>query len=136
MEQDDNGDDLITEESIQSFDLENINSLAVSEQEFIYACSSIKNTFDSLNNNIKIIQKFNNLSVFDTNENCQRFIEGKVALENLMQSNEWKSAQNTFQNIQLYKKPSTKSRVSNTTSELISLSPSKKQKRHESYHTS
>jgi len=89
-----------------------------------------------LNDNIKIIQKFNNLSVFDTNENCQRFIEGKVALEKLMQSNEWKTAQNTFQNIQLYKKPSTKSRVSNTTSELVSLSPSKKQKRHESYHTS
>ena len=89
-----------------------------------------------MNDNIKIIQKFNNLSVFDTNENCQRFIEGKVALENLMQSNEWKTAQNTFQNIQLYKKPSTKPRVSNTTSELVSLSPSKKQKRHESYHTS
>ena len=89
-----------------------------------------------MNDNIKIIQKFNNLSVFDTNENCQRFIEGKVALEKLMQSNEWKTAQNTFQNIQLYKKPSTKSRVSNTTSELVSLSPSKKQKRHESYHTS
>ena len=51
-----------------------------------------------------------------------------------MQSNEWKTAQNTFQNIQLYKKPSTKSHISNT-NELVSLSPSKKQKRHESYNT-
>ena len=63
-----------------------------------------------------------------------KIIERKVALKKLMQSNEWKTAQNTFQNIQLYKKPSTKSHISNT-NELVSLSPSKKQKRHESYNT-
>lgn len=123
-------------ESFQSFNLENINSLAITEQEFVHTCSTIKNTINSLNDAFKIIQNFNNLLIFDTEENYNAFTKGKEALEKLMQRDEWKIVQNEFQSIQFYKKPLKKPHITNTitnTSELVSLSPSKKQKRHESY---
>jgi len=129
-----NNDTITEEDSFQSFNLENTNSLAIANQEFIHACSSIKKTFNFLNDTIKIIQDFNNLSIFDTNENYETFIEGKEALEKIMQSDSWKIAQNAFQSIQFYKRPSTKSHITNTT-ELVLLSPSKKQKRNESHNT-
>ncbi|RGB41357.1 hypothetical protein C1646_752155 [Rhizophagus diaphanus] len=122
-------------EYFQSFNLENINSLAITEQEFVHTCSTIKNTINSLNDAFKIIQNFNNLLIFDTEENYNAFTKGKEALEKLMQCDEWKIVQNEFQSIQFYKKLLTKPYVTNTianTSELVSLSPSKKQKRHES----
>ncbi|CAB5374915.1 unnamed protein product [Rhizophagus irregularis] len=123
-------------ESFQSFNLENINSLAITEQEFVHTCSTIKNTINSLNDVFKIIQNFNNLLIFDTEENYNAFTKGKEALEKLMQRDEWKIVQNEFQSIQFYKKQLKKPYITNTitnTSELVSLSPSKKQKRHESY---
>ena len=67
------------EESFQSFNLENINSLVITEQEFIHICSSIKNNVNSLNNAFQIIQNFNNLAIFDTDENYNAFTKGKNA---------------------------------------------------------
>jgi hypothetical protein len=117
-----NNDDIMAEDYFQSFNLENI----------IHACSSIRRSFNFLNDTIKIIQDFNNLSIFDTNENYEKFTEGKEALETLMQSDSWKIAQNAFQNIQFYKKPTKSHKTNTNTNELVLLSPSKKQKRHES----
>lgn len=52
------------------FNLENINSLAITKQKFVHTCSTIKNTINSLNDAFKIL-------IFDIEDNYNAFTKEK-----------------------------------------------------------
>src|SRR5437763_10089590 len=115
------------------FDFQNTNSLALQEQEFHINCHSVFNHLNSLKEISKFFNNFDSKNIIQNNE----FEVGKNALNELVQNDSLEKIYSAFQSLNLQKQSNTTRNIKKnpSSSNLVALSPNKKQARHNSHST-
>jgi len=115
------------------FDFQNTNSLALQEQEFHINCHSVLNHLNSLKEISKFFNNFDSKNIIQNNE----FEVGKNALNELVQNDSLEKIYSAFQSLNLQKQSNTTRNIKKnpSSSNLVALSPNKKQARHNSHST-
>ena len=111
--------------------------MALQEQEFHINCHSLLNHLNSLKEISKFFNNFDLKNIIQNNENIDQFEVGKNALNELIQNDSLEKIYLVFQSLNLQKQSNTTRNVKKnpSSSNLIPLSPNKKQSRHTSYST-
>jgi hypothetical protein len=112
---------------------QNTNSLALQEQEFHTNCHTVLNHLNSLKEIAKIFNSFDSKNIIQNNEIIEKFELGRGALNELIQEIIYWA----FQSLKVQKQNYTTNNIKKnpSSSNLIPLSPNKKQSRHTSYST-
>ncbi|CAB4491669.1 unnamed protein product [Rhizophagus irregularis] len=119
------------------FDFQNTNSLALQEQEFHTNCHTVLNHLNSLKEIANFFNNFDSKNVIQNNETSEQFELGKSALNELIQNDSLEKIYFAFQSLKLQKQNNATKNIKKnpSSSNLIPLSPNKKQSRHTSYST-
>ena len=107
--------------------------MALQEQEFHINCHSVLNHLNSLKEISKFFNNFDSKNIIQNNE----FEVGKNALNELVQNDSLEKIYSAFQSLNLQKQSNTTRNIKKnpSSSNLVALSPNKKQARHNSHST-